>query len=116
MERDDYGGFAQSFAQLLIARIGVDIGGLPPSQVWVSDTYKPGERATALAVLAAGVNIGAFLSFLVGGYLGHRYGWRTAFTLASVPPPPTPRATAARSSWSAQRCGRCGATARCGRC
>lgn len=82
-------GLAQSFTQLLIARLGVGIGeagGLPPSQAWVSDLYKPGERATALAALAAGVNIGAFLSFLVGGYIGHRYGWRTAFTLAGVPP------------------------------
>ena len=82
-------GFAQSFAQLLVARIGVGIGeagGLPPSQAWVSDTYKPSERATALAVLAAGVNLGAFLSFLVGGFVGHRYGWRPAFMVAGLPP------------------------------
>lgn len=82
-------GLAQSFAQLLVARIGVGIGeagGLPPSQAWISDTYKPGERATALAALAAGVNIGAFLSFLIGGYLGHRYGWRPAFIVAGLPP------------------------------
>jgi predicted MFS family arabinose efflux permease len=82
-------GFAQSFVQLLVARIGVGVGeagGLPPSQAWISDTYKPGERAAALAVLAAGVNIGAFISFLVGGYLGHRYGWRPAFMVAGLPP------------------------------
>ena len=82
-------GLAQSFVQLLIARLGVGIGeagGLPPSQAWVSDLYKPGERATALAVLATGVNIGAFLSFLVGGYIGHRYGWRPAFMAAGLPP------------------------------
>ena len=82
-------GFAQSFTQLLVARIGVGIGeagGLPPSQAWVSDSYKPGARATALAVLAAGVNIGAFLSFLVGGYVGRRYGWRPAFVVAGLPP------------------------------
>ena len=60
-------GLAQSFTQLVLARLGVGIGeagGLPPSQAWVSDLYKPGERATALATLAAGVNIGAFLAFL----------------------------------------------------
>src|SRR5262249_15628680 len=74
-------GFAQSFTQLVLARLGVGIGeagGLPPSQAWVSDLYKPGERATALAILAAGVNVGALLAFLIGGYVGHRYGWRTA--------------------------------------
>jgi MFS family permease len=82
-------GFAQSFAQLIFFRIGVGIGeagGLPPSQAWVSDLYKPGERATALAILAAGVNIGAFFAFLVGGSVGHRYGWRIAFVLAGMPP------------------------------
>lgn len=75
-------GFVQSFAQLALARLGVGIGeagGAPPSQAWVSDLYNPGERATALAVLAAGVNIGAFLAFLIGGFVGQRYGWRVAF-------------------------------------
>jgi predicted MFS family arabinose efflux permease len=82
-------GLAQSFAQLILARLGVGIGeagGLPPSQAWVSDLYKPGERATALATLAAGVNVGIFLAFLVGGYVGHTYGWRIAFAVAGVPP------------------------------
>ena len=74
-------GFAQSFTQLALARLGVGIGeagGAPPSQAWVSDLYKPGERATALATLATGVNIGAFLAFLIGGFVGQRYGWRIA--------------------------------------
>jgi predicted MFS family arabinose efflux permease len=82
-------GFAQSFTQLVLARLGVGIGeagGLPPSQAWVSDLYPPGERATALAILAGGVNVGVFLSFLVGGYIGHRYGWRVAFVVAGLPP------------------------------
>jgi predicted MFS family arabinose efflux permease len=82
-------GFAQSFTQLVLARLGVGVGeagGLPPSQAWVSNLYKPGERATALAALASGVNVGIFLAFLVGGYVGHRYGWRIAFMVAGVPP------------------------------
>ncbi len=82
-------GFAQSFPQLILARLGVGIGeagGLPPSQAWISDLYKPGERATALATLAAGVNLGVFLAFLVGGYVGHSYGWRVAFMVAGLPP------------------------------
>jgi predicted MFS family arabinose efflux permease len=82
-------GFAQSFTQLVLARLGVGIGeagGLPPSQAWVSDVYKPGERATALAVLASGVNVGIFLAFLLGGYVGHTYGWRIAFMAAGWPP------------------------------
>src|SRR5690348_17152006 len=44
------GGFAQSFVQLMLARIGVGIGeagGMPPSQALVSDLYEPAERGTA---------------------------------------------------------------------
>ena len=82
-------GFVPSFPQLVLARLGVGVGeagGLPPSQAWVSDLYKPGERATALATLAAAVNAGVFLAFLVGGYVGQRYGWRIAFVVAGLPP------------------------------
>jgi MFS family permease len=82
-------GFARSFPQLVLARLGVGIGeagGLPPSQAWVSDLYQPGERATALATLAAGVNAGVFLAFLVGGFVGQHYGWRIAFAAAGLPP------------------------------
>jgi MFS family permease len=82
-------GFAHSFPQLVLARLGVGIGeagGLPPSQAWVSDLYKPGERATALAALAAGNNIGVFLAFLAGGFVGQYYGWHIAFAVAGLPP------------------------------
>lgn len=82
-------GFAQSFAQLVLARLGVGVGeagGLPASQAWLSDLYAPGERATALAILTAGANIGVFFAFLFGGYVGHSYGWRVAFVAAGLPP------------------------------
>jgi predicted MFS family arabinose efflux permease len=82
-------GFAQTSTQLFLARLGVGVGeagGLPPSQAWVSDLYKDGERATPLAILAGGSNVGVFLAFLVGGYVGQRYGWRTAFAVAGLPP------------------------------
>ncbi len=81
-------GAAQTFWQLLLARMGIGAGeaaGPPASQAMVSDLYAPGERATAMALLAAGVNIGAFLSFLVGGLIGQRYGWRMAFLVAGAP-------------------------------
>jgi predicted MFS family arabinose efflux permease len=81
-------GAAQSYWQLLLARMGIGAGeaaGPPVSHALVSDLYPPGERATAMAVLAAGVNIGALLSFLVGGIVGQHYGWRMAFVVAGVP-------------------------------
>jgi MFS family permease len=82
-------GFAQSYWHLLLARLGVGVGesgGAPPSQAMISDLYPPQERATALAILAAGVNAGIFFAFLVGGFVAHRYGWRVAFIVAGIPP------------------------------
>src|SRR5689334_22904314 len=81
-------GAAQSFAQLLLARLGVGIGeagGLPASHAVSSTLYPPRERATAQAILSAGINLGVFVAFLVGGYVGQRWGWRVAFTVAGIP-------------------------------
>jgi predicted MFS family arabinose efflux permease len=82
-------GAAQSFTQLLLGRIGVGVGeagGMPASQALISDLYEPERRATALGILAAGVNAGVFLAFLVGGFVAQRYGWRAAFVAAGIPP------------------------------
>ncbi len=50
------------------------------------DHYKTGRARDRAAVLASGVNIGAFLAFLIGGFVGQRYGWRTAFIVGGLPP------------------------------
>ena len=78
-------GAAQSFAQLFIARLGVGVGeagGIPPSHAMISDLYHPGERATAMAIWAAGINIGVFLAFMFGGLIAQRWGWRMTFVVA----------------------------------
>jgi predicted MFS family arabinose efflux permease len=80
-------GLAQSFWQLLAGRIGIGIGeagAMPASHAMISDLYGPHERATAMAAWSGGINLGIFLAFLVGGYLGQFYGWRTAFIVAGA--------------------------------
>ncbi len=80
-------GAAQSFVQLFVARLGVGVGeagGIPPSHAMISDLYRPGERATAMAIWAAGINIGIFLAFMFGGLIAQRWGWRTAFVAAGA--------------------------------
>jgi predicted MFS family arabinose efflux permease len=80
-------GFVQNFAQLLLTRIGVGIGEagyLPAAHGIISSLYRPGERATALAILSAGVNGGIFLAFLFGGVVSQFYGWRMAFVLSGL--------------------------------
>jgi predicted MFS family arabinose efflux permease len=80
-------GLAVSYWHLLVARLGVGVGeagGVAPSHAMISDLYAPHERATALAICSAGVNVGIFFAFLGGGYIGHRFGWRAAFFSAGA--------------------------------
>ncbi|MBK7812869.1 MAG: MFS transporter [Rhodocyclaceae bacterium] len=81
-------GLARSFAQLAVARVLVGIGeagGSPPAHSLIADYFPPRQRATALAIYAWGVYIGAALAFLAGGYLIQRYDWRMAFLIVGLP-------------------------------
>lgn len=80
-------GFAQSYAHLVVARLGVGVGeagGMPPSHAMISERYAPDERASAMATWASGVNVGIFLAFFGGGLIGQYAGWRSAFFCAGV--------------------------------
>jgi MFS family permease len=75
-------GLAQGFWQLLLARIGVGVGeagGSPPSHSLLSDYFAPERRATALALYANGVYVGAGLAYLLGGWVVTHFDWRVAY-------------------------------------
>jgi len=57
---------------------------MPASHAMISDLYARDERGFAMSVWSAGVNAGVFVAFLVGGLIGHRYGWRVAFISSGV--------------------------------
>ena len=84
-------GLAQSYVQLLLARIGVGIGeagGTPPSQSIVADCFPAQLRAAAMSIFAVGAAIGATLGSAGGGWLSDEYGWRSAlivFGLVGLP-------------------------------
>ena len=81
-------GRVQNFSQLLLARIGVGIGeagGSPSAHSIISDLYPPGKRATAMAIYSTGISIGILLGFLIGGWVDHYFGWRTAFFIVGFP-------------------------------
>jgi len=80
--------YASSFAQLLLARFGTGIGeaGTGPSiNSMIADLYPPKERATALSIYSAGLNVGLLIAFFGGGWVAQHYGWRTAFLASGVP-------------------------------
>ncbi len=81
-------GLAQSFGQLLLARVGVGVGeaaGTPPSHSLISDYFPPERRATALSIYAMGIYVGVMLGYLGGGLLREAFDWRTAFLAAGLP-------------------------------
>ena len=81
-------GYAASFFQLALARIGVGVGeagSTPPSHSIIADLFPPENRGTAMGVFALGVNIGLLIAYLAGGWLSENYGWRMTFVIVGLP-------------------------------
>ncbi|MBT3563570.1 MAG: MFS transporter, partial [Gammaproteobacteria bacterium] len=81
-------GFAQSFLQLVVARIGVGIGeagSSPPSHSMISDMFPLKQRGTAMGIYAIGVNLGLLIAYLAGGWMSENWGWRTTFIVVGLP-------------------------------
>ncbi|WP_293382919.1 MFS transporter [Phenylobacterium sp. SCN 70-31] len=81
-------GFAQSFGQLMLARIGVAVGeagSAPPSHSILADLFPHGRRSTALAVLSAGAPLGVLFGLAIGGIVNELFNWRVAFIVAGAP-------------------------------
>lgn len=80
--------YATSFTHLLLARFGTGIGeaGTGPSiNSIIADLYPPKQRATALSIYSAGLNVGLLLAFFGGGWIAQHYGWRAAFLASGLP-------------------------------
>jgi len=77
-------GFAQSYAQLLLCRLGVSVGeagASPPSLSFLSDKFPPQHRGLAIAIYATGGSAGTLIASFAGSWLAQHYGWRTSFLL-----------------------------------
>jgi MFS family permease len=75
-------GFAGSFWQLFIFRMGVGVGeagGVAPSYALIADYFPRERRARALAIFSLGVPIGLALGTLMGAYIAAAISWRAAF-------------------------------------
>ena len=81
--------FVTSYAQLVCARVAAAVGESgckPPTYSLIGDYY-PGaaERTRAISVWFLGSPASTLISFLGGGWLSERYGWRTTFLLMGIP-------------------------------
>ncbi|MCB2045091.1 MAG: MFS transporter [Novosphingobium sp.] len=81
-------GAAGSYAQLLLARMGVGIGEAgftPPVVSMIADRFVPEKRATVFSLIAVGVSVGGAIGVLGGGWIAQHFGWRMAFVVMGAP-------------------------------
>ena len=78
-----------NFVQLVFARIAAGVGEagcMPPTYSLLGDYFpKSGERTRAMAVYWLASPIATLISFVVGGWLTQRYGWRATFFVLGAP-------------------------------
>lgn len=81
-------GMARSYGSLLGIRAMVGIGEAgygPVAPTMINDFYSPAVRSRMLSIYYVGTPLGSALGLMMGGFLGHHYGWRLAFLVAAVP-------------------------------
>jgi len=80
-------GTATGYLQLFLYRLGVGVGeagGVAPSYALIADHFPPERRARALAIYSLGIPLGLAGGSLIGAYLAHWVGWRSAFLVMGV--------------------------------
>lgn len=81
--------FVTNFVQLVLARIAAAIGEagcMPPTYSLVGDYFpKAAERARAMTVYMLAGPLSSLISYVSGGWLNERYGWRMTFFLMGIP-------------------------------
>lgn len=81
-------GWATSWTQLLVARMGVGVGeaiGLTSNQSVVADYFPANKRGLAISCLLLAPPLGAFIGFVGGGWIAQNYDWRFTFLIAAIP-------------------------------
>jgi MFS family permease len=81
-------GFANGFWSLFFCRVMVGVGEAtlgPAALSLLSDYFPPRMRASVQSIYASGITIGGGLAFFLGGWIGMRYGWRSAFYFLGFP-------------------------------
>lgn len=81
-------GLAQSYWQLLLARIGVGIGEAgctPPAHSLISDYFQKEARGRAMGIYAIGIPLGSMVGLVLGGIIAEAHGWRAALFVAGIP-------------------------------
>jgi MFS transporter, Spinster family, sphingosine-1-phosphate transporter len=81
-------GLSGSVWTLLLARVVVGVGEasyatLAPTII--DDLTPPESKGTALSIFYLAIPVGFALGYVIGGQIGHAYGWRAAFYFTGIP-------------------------------
>jgi predicted MFS family arabinose efflux permease len=80
-------GFARSFPQLFLARMGVGVGEagyMPSAHSMIGDLFSRARRPLAVAIFQSGGSMGTSVGLFVIGLLGHHLGWRASLQIAGL--------------------------------
>jgi MFS transporter, Spinster family, sphingosine-1-phosphate transporter len=81
-------GLARTYPQLLAGRALVGIGEaayVAISPALLADLFAAKRRGRVYSVLNMAIPVGSALGYIVGGLVGHHFGWRAVFFMAGVP-------------------------------
>jgi len=79
---------AHNYDQLLLRHVIVGISEatfLAISPAFLSDLFPETIRGRVMGVFYLATPVGSALGYVVGGYFGHRYGWRAPFMVSALP-------------------------------
>ena len=81
-------GLARNYPQLLAGRALVGIGEaayVAIAPALLADCFPVSRRGRVYSVLNMAIPVGSALGIVLGGLIGHHFGWRAAFFLAGAP-------------------------------
>jgi len=83
-----FSGLSKNFTQLALSRglVGIGEAGygvVSPS--YLAEWFNINVRARVLSIYALAIPVGSAIGYLLGGYLGQKYGWREAFYIVAFP-------------------------------
>lgn len=76
------------FTTLLIRHTVVGLGEatfVTIAPAFLSDMYPEGRRGRVLSIFYLAIPAGTAIGYLMGGYVGHHYGWRAPFLVGAIP-------------------------------
>src|SRR5664279_5282319 len=77
-----------SYDELLLRHLIVGIGEatfVVIAPAFLADLFPENRRGRVLSIFYLAIPVGTALGYLIGGYLGHRHGWRMPFLVCAIP-------------------------------